>query len=330
MKINELRLGEQIKARWLLKTIDVRKTNTRPQKDFLAVTLTDGQDDVKGMRWNYIAVGDLIPVGKCVNITATVGEYNDVLQLTITRIELADNQDTSDFLPDLGYDKEALYTVAMAMISHIQNPIVKAIITDIYVNSRQELITAPAAKGMHHAGMGGLLKHQIEVCETALGICSSYSGLKIDQDLIIAGSLLHDIGKLKTYQYVDCLIEMTDMGMMMEHITIGINLLETYNNGTTTEGPVRLLQHIIASHHGKVEFGSPVTPKFVEAYIINYADMISVMYDVLKTGNAKAKPNSNYTDKLYILSNYPHMTQAYVQKLLATETVCGTPEVLED
>lgn len=315
MKISELKNGEQIKARWLLKTCEVRKTSTKPPRDYLQVTLSDGTDDIKGMLWNYVNVGNLPQIGRAHNITAQVGEYNEIPQLTLSRIELADNQDMSDFLPDLGYDRQTLYEYAFHLIDHIEDPVLKSITKNIYVVYKNALLMAPAAKTVHHAGMGGLLKHSLETCEIAMGIFNNCTIVQLNMDLLIAGSLLHDIGKLQVYAYNDCLIETTDEGYLVEHIPLGIALLEGYKNAEGAE-KILLLQHIIASHHGKLEFGSSVTPKFAEAYVINKADGISATLDQLKTANKKAKVGDRYTAKIYTLDNYPHLKQEIIADIL--------------
>lgn len=315
MKISEVKNGEQIKARWLLKTCEVRKTSTRPPRDYLQVTLSDGIDDIRGMFWNYINVGDIPRIGKAHNITAQVGEYNGTPQLTLNRIELADNQDMSEFLPDLGYDKQALLDYTYQLISMIGDPILCTVTGDIYKNHAEQLLIAPAAKSVHHAGMGGLLKHQTEVCEFALGIYNNCTIVPLNKDLLIAGALLHDIGKLQVYAYNDCLIDMTDEGYLVEHIPMGIALLEQYKNKNTAD-KILLLQHIVASHHGKLEYGSSVTPKFAEAYIINRADGISATLDQLKTANKKAKQDDRYTAKIFTLDNYPHLMQDVITETM--------------
>ena len=314
MKISELNVGEQIKARWLLKTCEVRKTNTRPPRDYLQAVLTDGTDEIRGMLWNYINVGNIPKIGKAHNITAQVGEYNGTKQLTLTRLELADNQDMKEFLPDLGYDTQVLYTVALSIIERIQNDDLRAVVQHIYSTYREELLIATAAKGIHHAGLGGLLKHSLEVTIIAHAIADAYDGIPINKDLIIAGGMLHDIGKLKVYEYNDCLIDMTDDGMLIEHIPIGIAMLEPYTN-EENEDTMRLLKHIIASHHGKLEYGASVTPKFAEAYIINHADGLSATLDMLRTANRKAT-DDRYTAKVYVLDNRPQLLQDIVMSTL--------------
>lgn len=315
MKISEIKLGEQIKARWLLKTCNIRQTNTRPPRDFLQVTLSDGADDISGMLWNYINTGTAQPIGKAVNITAQVGEYNGNLQLTLTRLELADNQEMSEFLPDLGYSPKALFEYAHQLISAIGNPILSTLVRDMYMKNEAQLLIAPAAKAVHHAGLGGLLKHQIEVCEIGAAIARNYEGLPINMDLVLAGALIHDFGKLEVYEYNDCLIEMSDIGQLVEHIPVGIAMLERYKN-KETQGHILLLQHIIASHHGKLEYGSSVTPKFAEAYIVHEADKLSSTFDQLRTANKKAKDDDKYTGKIFTLDNYPHLLQSVI-----TETI---------
>lgn len=131
------------------------------------------------------------------------------------------------------------------------------------------LMAAPAAKGVHHDCVGGWLQHSVEVCATAINLAMVYPDPRMNMDYVIAGALLHDIGKLRTYEWKGIAVDMTNAGKFNDHIVEGIRMLSEH--GFTQD----ILFHIIASHHGKLEYGSPVLPGCLEAYIVSEADMIS-------------------------------------------------------
>jgi 3'-5' exoribonuclease len=132
---------------------------------------------------------------------------------------------------------------------------------------------APAAKKMHHARIGGLLEHTLSMAVLAEKIADHYGG--VDRDLLLAGVILHDIGKIREFQYDTC-IDYSDAGRLIGHIVIGIEMLNDKLGQLPHFPPEAALQlkHLILSHHGALEFGSPELPKTVEAILLNSIDEI--------------------------------------------------------
>ena len=140
---------------------------------------------------------------------------------------------------------------------------------------------APAAKKMHHAYIGGLLEHTLSMTLLADKIAGHYSG--VDRDLLIAGAVLHDIGKLRELSYQNT-IDYTDEGRLLSHITIGIEMVNA--KIAAIEGfpkeTADLVKHMIVSHHGTRAFGSPEPPKTIEAVLLNYIDEIDSRVNAIR------------------------------------------------
>lgn len=167
---------------------------------------------------------------------------------------------------------------------------------------RERYFTAPAAVSHHHAYIGGLAEHSIEVTEMALALATSerYAGL-IDRDAIIVGGLLHDIGKLEEYAWEGVPIQISRAGRLRSHVgrgaeIIGQSVADAFAlvAGTVSELDVRHLQHVIESHHGQVEWGSPTPPRTMEATLIHHADLISARLRAVADDMESAVPDEDH------------------------------------
>jgi 3'-5' exoribonuclease len=141
---------------------------------------------------------------------------------------------------------------------------------------------APAAKAMHHVYLGGLLEHSLAVATLADDICQRYPGL--NRDLLVAGALLHDIGKVNELRYARS-FEYTDAGKLLGHIVIGVEMIEEKLRGIPgfPRELAILLKHLLLSHHGQYEYGSPKRPKTLEAVILNFIDDLDSKINGVRT-----------------------------------------------
>jgi 3'-5' exoribonuclease len=155
---------------------------------------------------------------------------------------------------------------------------------------------APAAKLMHHAYLGGLIEHTLSVVELALKVCQCYGDV-LDQDLLVAGAMLHDIGKTREFRY-ELAIDYTDEGRLLNHIVCGILMLEEKLDQLGTFFPQETalqLKHLIASHHGNREFGSPEPPKTLEALVLNHIDEIDAKIIGVNAFISQQEPDQTWT-----------------------------------
>lgn len=312
LKIKDMEVGKSVEATLLVKSSESKITKTG--KSYLFVVLTDGQDDLQGQEWDW---GDknIPPKNITVDVTGTISEYMGKKQIKLSTIKRSDAP-ISDFAPQGDVNVDDYITTYRTLIDTIENEEASSIVHNIVTDHFEDFKTLPAAKGVHHAFVSGLLKHSVDVTLKARAIAKFIK--EVNMDLVTAGALIHDIGKIKTYELQGALIEMTDQGQYMEHLVLGATMVEKYRTEANTN-IVDLLQHIIASHHGKLEYGSPVTPRFLEAWIVNYADGIDAKAQTILEANAKVTPDAKFTDKIWTLNNREMYTTHYIKSIMQVE-----------
>ncbi|WP_051962630.1 3'-5' exoribonuclease YhaM family protein [Mesoaciditoga lauensis] len=180
------------------------------------------------------------------------------------------------------------------LIKSVENVHLRKLLEEIFRKDSQfytSFVNATAASQNHHVGRGGLFFHTISMTKIALNLISSYPNL--NRDLIVTGCLIHDIGKVETYKDAPT-FDYTDEGKLENHIVLGVKMLARFIDRIPDFPPEleSILTHIIASHHGRLEFGSPVTPKIPEAMVVNFADEIDAklnavfeVFDEMETNN---------------------------------------------
>lgn len=254
----------------------IKLSTARNNKDYLDIAVTDGTLTVMAKYWDFVGVPPA--AGSILDIVGTVGEYNGVKQLVINRMSIIDNPSLiQNFIKQSEISEEELKETLNKYISFISDDFYKEIVVQALAD-HPEYYTLPAAKTMHHNFWRGLLQHSLEVCRYALSLADE----TVNVSLLITGSLLHDIGKCVAYAYDGLNIVITDQGKLLDHIIIGQRLLanavdKIRPTGLSSDESTKLLmlEHIIASHHGKLEYGSPVVPKTREALLTHQADLIS-------------------------------------------------------
>lgn len=324
MKISEMKVGQIVTERLVLAGAEVRKTKSSPPSNYLSMTITDGIDILDGKIWNYNDKNSVPEVNKIYVFNGTISEFAGKKQIIVQKMALSTNQDMSEFSCTYSADIEGLWIQVMSAIETIDDEHIKYLTKYIYTVNKDKLMYSTSAKSIHHVGIGGNLAHTLEVFNYGLIIAARLisQGHSVNMDLIRAGTLLHDVGKAFTYSITGPVIEYTLEGQLLDHIVIGIRLLEEAlaTVDETYRDAGMLLAHIIASHHGQLEYGSPVTPKFAEAHIISIADKISASLDTLFAANNKAKrEGKTMTDKLYTLGNCEHLLQSIITEQLIND-----------
>lgn len=317
MKIFEMAVGQLVSTDLILSECSIRKTKTN--KDYLQCTLSDGTDTLDGKIWEYDANLGLPEVKKVYSVSGRIGEYAGKKQITLDKLSLSADQNVSRFAIEYMPDLEFLWNEVMRLIGTFQDEELRYIVHEFYKDNAQVLGEATSAKGVHHVGIAGNLQHSYEVALYCDRICSALNGelmyeqYHVNRDLCIAGALMHDIGKAWIYDQSTPAINYNELGRWLDHIVVGIRKLDEWctlqadkYGRTFDRRKVEALAHIIASHHGKLEFGSPVMPNFMEAVIVNIADGLSATLNSLLMLNRKAdKENADVTDKCWQLGNHP-------------------------
>ena len=220
-----------------------------------------------------------ITKGHIVQLIGTVSSYRDRRQLAVESIRVLPEEgvDLRALMPSVG-DVGRYWDAVDKWRVRLRGPRLARTIGLFYDDPefRTRYEECPASTAGHHAELGGLLKHTCEVAHIGLSIAKLYPAA--DQDLVLAGILLHDIGKLESYRWRG-VFEMTVAGSAIGHVVLGCQMLDRRVRAEPTppctDDELVLLQHLILSHHGKLEFGAPVTPMTLEAEIIHYADNAS-------------------------------------------------------
>ncbi len=218
---------------------------------------------------------DSFQEGGVVRVQGFVGSWKDRKKIDVNQgkgsITQAKEFDLKDFLPETKKSVEAMYAELLGLVDGVRHEGLKKVLNAFFRDEEfaEEFKRAPAAMSYHHAWLGGLLEHSLAVARIALEAGKEYGA---DRDLLTAGALLHDVGKIKEFE-VSTSIKVGEEGMLRGHIPIGEELVRRKAKETgLDEHALRKLSHIILSHHGKQEFGSPKPPMFVEAILVYYAD----------------------------------------------------------
>lgn len=322
IKIADLTVGSRGTGAILIASATARKT--KRGSDYLNVDAFDGVDHIYGNYWDWN--GANIPSkGLIVDIGYQVTEYNGTKQLTIQNMRTNNELTNADFMPNSGIDIAETYEEAMDMIEHIYDEFLREVCLSIYTEYKNLLLTTPGAKSVHHAYVGGTLVHSVSVAGLAKHIALQCSIANID--LCTAGGLLHDIGKLFTYKFNGAIVDVTEDGNMFDHLYLGTKIVEDACNNAISKVEYELgysyknaafkaqqLCHIIASHHGMQEYGAIRPPMSVEAHIIYHADSIDANLEIILEA-AKKRPSAKFTDKLFFLSNVPHINPFYTLEM---------------
>lgn len=270
----------RIISQFLVKEKTVKRTKNN--KPYLELVLQDKTGQIKGRMFNKKANNefDKIEENTVYNIVGKIQEFpvnSNKYNILIDRIILAKKYNEEEFIRKIE-NQDSHLNYILETINEIKDPEIKSVLTSLFNDKEflEKFITAPAAKRYHHNYKGGLLVHTNEVIEICKTISSIYE--EINRDLLIAGAILHDIGKIESYDYKTDEIDMNYEGMMLEHLFIGGCLLKEKMNylNISKETKTQLL-HLILSHHGKVElgWGSSVDPKTPEAIALHQADDMS-------------------------------------------------------
>jgi 3'-5' exoribonuclease len=287
-----------------LAVIDSVVRQDKNGNDYLTLTLADKTDRVAAVRFNAEAREfDGIGRWKFVRVGGVVDQYNGARQIKIDRplVEIETPENLADFLPTSPFPLEDLRAKLDAHIASVREPNLRALLREVFeanATLRRDFEDAPAAKSNHHAFLHGLLQHTLEVTDLAAAVAdvrSAWSTKDVSRDLAVTGALLHDIGKIYELSWTSPSFDYTARGTLLGHIMIGSQfvskLIYKMRADKTAPFPQSLhdaLLHIMLSHHGRGEFGSPIPPMFPEAQIVSMADLLDVQLFYMDEAREKA------------------------------------------
>lgn len=273
-KVADLQVGMRLqKAPFLLASAE--EAIDRNRNAYLKLTLRDRSGDLQGRYWRVPSgLVDRLTVGKGVAVSGQVEDYKGTLQVRVKSISTCELEDLGAYMPTARRPQQELVDELQRLISSIKDPYLKQLLKEVLGDpaDQEAFILAPAAKRYHHACVGGLLEHSLDVARQVILVARRYPE-HLDRDLGATVALLHDIGKVDSYERQGA-FDFTDAGQLLGHIYIGAARVDAAIgriDGFPEELRMRIV-HAILAHHGDLEKGSPVTPRTPEAIALHYAD----------------------------------------------------------
>jgi len=254
-----------------------QQRTTKTNKPYLNLILGDKTGQLEGRVWEPgdPRIAKDFDKGDIVKARGSASRFDDRLQMKIDQLRLAQQNevDKTDMLPSTSYDVATMWNQLRGFVESLTNPDLKRLLTTLLEDPAlaQAYREAPAAKQLHHAWLGGLLEHVVSLLTLADRVAPHYP--LIDRDLLLTGVILHDIGKVRELSW-EIGFEYTVEGMLLGHIQMGVALAEKTMDSLPDFPPKlkTLVLHLILSHHGKLEFGSPKLPMIPEALVLNFLD----------------------------------------------------------
>lgn len=266
--------------------------NGRP---YMVLKLMDCTGEVEGRVWDRVdELSARFYKDDFVQLSGKASVYMGKMQLVIQDLERLEESavDLSDFLPVSARPVTEMIAELKSVVEGLSDPDLRNLMQAFLVDEQfmAGYTRAPAAKAMHHVTLGGLLEHSLAVAVLANDICRRYPD--INRDLLVVGALLHDVGKVAELRYQRS-FEYTDVGKLLGHIVIGVELVEEKLR-VLQDFPQELavhLKHLLLSHHGQYEYGSPKRPKTMEAVILNFLDDLDSKINGVRT-HIEREPDS--------------------------------------
>jgi 3'-5' exoribonuclease len=296
----------------------------KPKKSgelYLALTLADRTGHMEAKMWDNVADHiDCFEQDDFIKVRGLVNKFNGRFQITLHKVRSLEDSEVvfDDYLPRTTKDVAELWRTLGEFVAGMSNshlkPLLRAFLDDPQIEHAYK--NAPAAKTLHHAFIGGLLEHVVSLFQLCDLACRNYPGL-IDRDLLLAGAFLHDIGKIHELAFARSFTYST-RGQLLGHMIIELEMLQeklAQFPGFPQEYKT-LLEHMIISHHGKYEFGSPKMPMFPEALMLHYLDDLDSKMESMRA-HFEREPDSEWTSYNASLERPLLNTRKYLENRMA-------------
>lgn len=317
LHVADLKDGDAVTIHLLVREKEIR-TSARTGKSWLELSLADRTGSIAGKMWdNFEPISKTFERDDVIQVRARVKLYNNQKELTLEQILPVSERDydLADFLPHTSYDVEELFQELRGAIAAMKNGWLERLLASIVDDPvlASKLKRAPAAMTMHHAYLGGLLEHLVSLIGLSRGVTAHYP--ELDPDLLLAGIVLHDIGKTDELRYTRA-IDYSTEGRLLGHISIGLLLVREKIRAIPgfPDPLATLVEHLILSHHGSHEFGSPSLPQIPEAVVLHFLDDVdSKMASMRGTLEGSASPEAEWTERNPSLRRALLRTSVYVK-----------------
>ncbi len=312
--IKDLSAGDSVCTRFLIRQ---KQTMTNKNgKPYLALLLSDKTGDLEGRVWEGSEQMALtFSEGDVVTISGRVNLFQNRMQISVEHLVPVSQEeiDLKDYLSTPSIDIDALYTDLLKTFENLRNPFVKelglALLRDPEIAKRYKI--CPAAKTIHHAFIGGLLSHSMQLIRLVDSILPLYED--IDRDLMVFGCAFHDFGKIYEL-HTQGRMGYTDEGRLVGHIAIGITLIDRKIQ-SIPEFPEELewhIKHLILSHHGHLEYGSPKRPHTIEAELLHLVDHMDSRINSIQTFMRNDKVDARWTGYHQAYDQYYFKPEKYL------------------
>lgn len=299
--INEIEPGETIDDIYMVREPILRST-TRGDL-YIAMFLSDRTGQLNGRMWQATeAIYKALPKPGFVHIQGRSELYQNNLQIIINNISLvdADKVEVDDFLAKTDKDTDKMFEEVKKTVGRIKNPQLKALVGEFLTDSElmEKFCKAPGGTALHHSYIGGLLEHTLNMLQVATVILPLYPD--VQSDLVLAGIFLHDMGKTEELSY-DMAFSYTDSGQLIGHIVKTVLMVNQKADALRAKGTqvdqtiLDALGHIILSHHGAYEFGSPKLPATPEAFMVYFIDDLDAKLNQVTMAIDNEPGDSNWT-----------------------------------
>ncbi len=296
--IDQIRENDQVEGVFWVK--ERAMITSRAGTPYLRLRLSDRTGEIEGRIWDGAEeFFTLFGRGDFIRIKAQATSYQERIQLNIKSLRRAGEDEVSleDFLPASTRDPEEMLAELVEVGQTIENRYLKELVMAFLQDDEFTTLfkRAPSAKRLHHVYLGGLLEHTLSVVKLVQEIKGHYAG--INHDLLLAGGILHDVGKVHELSY-DIAFDYTDEGRLLGHIVMGVEMMEgkiSRIEGFPSELAM-LMKHLIISHHGQYEWGSPKRPKTLEAEILHHLDDLDAKVNGIKEFMEKGEEGAKWTD----------------------------------
>jgi len=313
MTVSEFREGEKISTSALI--TQMTRGVTTSGAPYVSLQLQDQTGIIEAKMWD---VKDdqlsVMEVGKVIHVSAEVLRYRNALQLRLYSVSplIQTEFDPAEYISSTNLTNEYMKKRIEEATASLDDPIIREVCQAIMLEFADRLYTYPAAARNHHDFVGGLATHMIGMIDLAECMCKLYPLL--NRDLLVAGVLLHDLGKMIELSG-PILTEYTLEGKLIGHISIMQSKVnETASKlGCAETEQVTLLKHLILSHHGEYEYGSPILPMIMEAEILNYIDNIDARMNMFDKALLPIEPG-NFTPRIFSLENRSFYKPSYLTK----------------
>ena len=282
--LSDLKPNQVFTTTLLVHGKDVRQKKSG--EPYLSMLLGDRTGEIDAKMWDNVAeVVDTFERDDFVKVKGLLQIFQNRLQMTVHKMARVMDADVdfADFFPASARDPMEMFGELRALVAGVRNPHLRALL-EAFLNDEplaRMYRTAPAAKHVHHAYLGGLIEHVLSVCRLCHLTASHYG--TVDYDLLLTGAVLHDIGKVAELTY-DRSFGYSTEGQLLGHIVIGLGLLHEKLQQIPDFPPKLrvLVEHLIISHHGELEFGSPKVPLFPEALLLHHLDNLDSKMECMR------------------------------------------------